>query len=169
MAFSVQYKMSGGRELQRALAKFSPGRQRAIARRALASASTLTLRAAKQRAPVETGLLRKSLGKKTKTYPNKGTVVVAIGPRTGFRRLVRVKGKLVRRNPTKYAHLVEFGSRPHTVGKGSSLRKRRQRGVMHPGVAARPFLRPALDTTAQAAIAAFQSHAWDLISRELAK
>lgn len=55
------------------------------------------------------------------------------------------------RNPRRYAHLVEFGVAPHAVGKGSKLKKKgkaaaNQTGIMHPGHAPRPFMRPAWDS-----------------------
>lgn len=42
------------------------------------------------------------------------------------------------------AHLVEFGTAPHLVGKKA-----------HPGAAAKPFLRPAFDETAQETLTIF--------------
>lgn len=54
-----------------------------------------------------------------KTYKATGVVISVVGPRAGFMRVVDGK----ERRPSKYAHLVEYG----TVNK-----------------AAKPFLRPAL-------------------------
>lgn len=51
-----------------------------------------------------------------------------------------------------YAHMVEFGTRPHSVVKGSSLRSSRAQTAQHPGTKARPFMRPALDSQAKAAV-----------------
>ena len=42
-----------------------------------------------------------------------------------------------------YAHMVEFGTKPHVIGDGT-----------HPGVQAKPFMRPALDAQSQAAVVA---------------
>jgi len=47
--------------------------------------------------------------------------------------------------PANYAHLIEGGVRPHTTGKGSSLRSGKSGGVRHPGFAAKPWLNPAID------------------------
>lgn len=52
----------------------------------------------------------------------------------------------------RYAHLVEFGTAPHFMGKqggGKSVLGRK----VHPGAAARPFLRPAFDTKKGEAVA----------------
>ena len=47
-----------------------------------------------------------------------------------------------------YAHMVEFGTRPHSISKGG-------RGeANHPGVPPRPFMRPAIDAEAQSAVVA---------------
>ena len=69
-----------------------------------------------------TGLLARSIGKKRKIYRASGNTIVVVGVRMEFKR------KSGTRNPSKYAHLVEYG---HQV-RGGGL------------VAARPFLRPAL-------------------------
>ena len=53
----------------------------------------------------QSGLLRKSLNKKLKTYPEKMTVVGIIGPRTSV--VGEFEGK--KRWPVKYAHLQEKG------------------------------------------------------------
>lgn len=132
-----------------------------ILKRAIGAGTKLILREAKARAPRETGLLRKSLGRKVKVYRNSGTVVGIVGPRAGFKETVtRSRGRWlpgpVVSDPIRYAHLVELGTRPHALGKGSNLRKGRQSGHTHPGAAARPFLRPAvqaLGTQVRAAIA----------------
>jgi len=42
-----------------------------------------------------------------------------------------------------YAKMVEFGTKPHIIGDG-----------VHPGVMPKPFMRPALDTEANAAVLA---------------
>ena len=64
----------------------------------------------------------------------------------------RVVARVVAGGKTKsganvfYAHMVEFGTRPHALSKGGE--------VTHPGTAPRPFMRPAIDSQAQNAILA---------------
>lgn len=90
------------------------------------------------------GLLKKSIGVKVKTYKS-GVTVAIIGPRTDYRsvrdpgtgKVVRqtkknatkfaaiAKGGAFIQNPTKYAHLLELGTKK---------------------MAARPFLRPAIES-----------------------
>ena len=79
--------------------------------------------AAKREVPVDTGLLKKSIGKKVKTYRQDGVVWVAVGPRSGFEE--HIDGVVVK-NPVKYAHLVEghnpFMRRAFDTTKGEVLR-----------------------------------------------
>ena len=103
-----------------------------ILRKAVAEAGKIILKVAKQKAPRESGLLRKSLGRKVKVYRSSGTAVAIVGPRLGFKQVVRrARGKWfpadVASNPVKYAHLVELGT----------VRSKAQ-----------AFLRPALQTHA---------------------
>lgn len=95
-------------------------------RKAVNAAASQVLKAAKSSVPVQSGLLKKSLGKKVRLYKG-GTVAVAlIGPRTGFKKIVVIAagkgavastkkgqkllaqgGRTYTRNPARYAHLVE--------------------------------------------------------------
>lgn len=135
-----EIKLRGDKALTRKLQSLAARTQNTIVRSAAGKAMTPVNRAAKQLAPKETGLLKKSVGKKTKTYPGKGTVWVGVGPRKGFAQEITVTGpdgKPVKRwrDPVKYAHLVEYGTAPHVQPK---------LGITHPGAPAKPFMRPAL-------------------------
>ena len=101
--------------------------------------------------PKESGLLRKSIAKKVKTYATSGTVVAVIGPRAGFGKVVVVDKKTGRtqyRDPLHYSHLVEFGTK---------------------STKAQPFLRPAYDGAKAAALALIESKAREEIAKEAAK
>ena len=100
--------------------------KRRVLRKGVAEGTKLPTKRAKQLAPKETGLLRKSIGRKTKVYRNSGVAVGIIGVRKGFRTEVEVNGRTEIRNPTNYLHLVEFGTA---------------------STPAQPFLRPAWDQT----------------------
>lgn len=107
-----------------------------ILRRAFTKAARIVAKRAKSKLPSKStrtytvnrtqrtyqryGLLKKSIGSKVRTNRKTGDVYVVIGPRRGF--------KEQGRNPEKYAHLVEYGTR-HSK--------------------AHPFLRPALIETKQ--------------------
>lgn len=135
IGFGVGISLDGDKALIRKLERLGRTNDRArkkVIRQAVSAAMTPVNKAAKAKAPIGKtttfpGLLKKSLGKKAKTYG--GTIfVVVIGPRfkPSFRKptgKVSKKGKPLFQNPAKYAHLVELGtshSAPH------------------------PFLRPAL-------------------------
>ena len=75
-----------------------------------------------------TGLLSRSIGKKRKIYRASGNTIVVVGVRMEFKRKAGGSSQGGFRNPSKYAHLVEFG---HSTPGGGF-------------VAPKPFLRPAL-------------------------
>jgi HK97 gp10 family phage protein len=137
MSIDVTIKMDGDREIMRMLAGWNPVSQRRIVRPGVSRGARLVSRTARANAPVESGLLRKSIGVVVKTYKD-GTVVGVVGPRHGFKRAVAGSGKSSKivtrknvgdfsnsrislRNPVKYAHLVHGGTRPHAVGSGSKI------------------------------------------------
>lgn len=55
-----------------------------------------------------------------------------------------------------YGRWIEFGTAAHGIKKGA-VRKtgKLQTGVLHPGISPKPYVRPAFDSMAPAAIAAF--------------
>lgn len=95
----------GDKQLARTFRTLGERVQRKHLRAAVNAASTPVNKAAKAKAAKESGLLKKSLGKKVKTYPERMTVVGIIGPRTNV--VGEYQGK--KRWPAKYAHLVEKG------------------------------------------------------------
>lgn len=133
--------VSGIEPLIRNLGKFKETTERSIVRRSMQFASTPVNKSAKRNVSVDTGALKRSIGKKVKTYRQSGTTAVIIGPRTGFN---TEEG----RNPTKYAHLVELGT-DHS--------------------AAKPFLRPALHENGGVVVSRFRQRTWEGIRREAAK
>ena len=168
----IKLTVSGAGALKLTLDEIVGKIARRAARRAVTEASKLILEVAKANVPKDTGALKKSLGRKVAALKSGGGYIAIIGPRYDSKKLAakgRKKrfGKYRRRkgyaqvmfvNPVKYAHLVEYGTRPHAIGKGSKLRgsnrlsrafglKGKQVGVMHPVGEARPFMRPAGDAT----------------------
>lgn len=83
-----------------------------------------------------TGETTKSIGV-VRVRADLQTVVIKVGPR----RSRPFKGQ--------HAHLLEFGVGPHTItaepGKFLNVRGRPVKRVQHPGFAAQPFMRPAVD------------------------
>ena len=142
-------------------------RQR-IAAKALAAAAKPVVNEAKSRAPKRYGALRGSIASVIRKYPS-GVVVAVIGPRRGWAgKQKRFAGKTGQKGqpiePANYAHLVEYGVRPHAIGKGAKLDRvsrvrmhdgtekvivtkpgTHQQGKRHPGARKQPFMRPAFD------------------------
>lgn len=105
---------------------------------------------------IRTGGLFDSMITVPKINPLKETISVIAGPGkrktvvsmvTGKRSQMAATYKNGKRTekPSKYAHLVEFGTRPHV------FQVRTRKGIesfAHPGARARPFLGPAFDVAA---------------------
>lgn len=104
------------------LSELKNGVRNRVVRKSVSAGSTPMNTAAKRSSEFKnhTRLLRKSLGRKVRTYKNSGATIAVIGPRPGFERTVMKTGgwdvglgrktiKYVRVNPVKYAHLVEGG------------------------------------------------------------
>lgn len=81
-----------------------------------------------------------------------------VGQVTGY---VRAGGKAKKgRGSAFYAHMVEFGTAAHII-KAKAPNKMLAIGyaqVQHPGAKKHPFLRPAMDTQATAALEAMREH-----------
>lgn len=154
-------------------------------RNALREGAVVIRDEARRRVSVRTGALKKSIVAETrgvkgsqdaKGRPTRHVAVVTI-QRKAFEvndKGRAVKAKLLKRGevaknitgkvyPRNYAHLVEFGTAPHALGGGSTVRDRKtgaageQKGAKHPGSRPKAFMRPAYDTKraeAEKAIAA---------------
>ncbi len=124
----IQLALKGDKKLAKALHKLPNAAFNRVIRPANTKVMRPVLKVARQLVPVEYGVLKASLGIKTKTYPRKGIVWTAVGPRVGFHVPIgkEVKKKAGRgdggrfesrgvrtlnyvRSPIKYAHLVELG------------------------------------------------------------
>ena len=167
----IKYATSGVPELYEQLRKADVKIARQAMRKAITKAIKPILADAKQDVPTDTETLKDSLGQKIVSYKGGLSVTGIAGPRYDkrakkvvpgkapkakkFSRMVQRGNKQVEKVPTFYAHLVEKGTRPHALGKGSqiphaNLRRRArqknliQHGNMHPGAKAHPFMGPAL-------------------------
>lgn len=139
-------KVKGLAELQTFLDQLPAKMEANVLRGALRAGAKPLLAAAKAAAPV---------GEPSETNRNRYKLYAG-----ALRDSVRISGRIDKRNgkitasvkaggKTKsgadvfYAHMVEFGTKPHVIGDGT-----------HPGVQAKPFMRPALDAQSGAAIVA---------------
>lgn len=89
--------------------------QKSAERKGMVKASAVIRKAAKARAPKDSGLLKLSIGQKVKRYKRSGSVVGVVGARVDFagKKVVSIRGsskRLENAKPHKYAHLVEFGT-----------------------------------------------------------
>lgn len=147
---AVLFTVRGADELSRRLRDLGPKLNERYVKRIMRSAGQEVVRAAKANVTaIDSGLLRESLGLVVRVNRRTGRVLVVVGPRgdAQFTMVDSRTGKLVKR-PTKYAHLVEFGTQPHQIiRRGISKRTGRPwvQVIQHPGTPARPFMRPAFD------------------------
>lgn len=147
MSLTIRAEITGIKDLMDMLKKFTPAVQRRILRPALNAEGQRVLVQARSNVPVDTKLLKRSLGKRTKTYKD-GRVIVIVGPRRGFREIHKGRPK----NPSNYGHLVEFGAAPHLIASRSSLRtKKMSTAKMHPGAPAQKPLTRAYQTALNSA------------------
>lgn len=144
-------RLEGFKELERTFKTLGERVQRKVLRSAVSAASTPIVKAAKANAEdsKESGTLKKSLGRKIKTYKDTQTVAAIIGPRTS----VTGTWKGRKRWPAKYAHLVERG---HIDEKGNF-------------VPPKPFLKPAYDSTEHQALNVMSNKLAEGVTREAAK
>lgn len=135
-------KMVGSDALIRRLNFLDLKIKKKIAGAVLNRAATPVLTAARRGAPEQTGLLKKSLVKISRSYRGGEMNLVVIGPESKFKGTGMVDGRPVKRWPAKTAHLVEFGTKPHRQPKHWWFRN-----TGHPGATAKPFLEPAFEST----------------------
>lgn len=135
--------VTGLAALQKFLDTLPVKMERSIMRSALRAGANVVRAAAQTNVPVDSGALRASLdASKALTTSTRGGVVTA-----------KVRTKVF------YAKFIEYGTRPHTITArdGGALRFGGgfYKSVDHPGIVnPKAFLRPALDTQAQAAVIA---------------
>ena len=130
MAKGITVHLEGHKELIRALDLLQASVAFSLSRNAARAAMVPVNKAAKQNAKVlqDTGTLWRSIGIKVKRITRAGIVWVGVGPRKGHD-ITLPNGK--KRDPVKYGHLVELGFLNVRTGEH---------------VAARPWLRPAIDS-----------------------
>lgn len=169
----------GGRELAQFLQQLPLKVEKNIMRAALRAGAAVIRDAARENAPVDDGLLRKSV---RVTVSAKGGVVKA-AVKAGDSRAF-------------YAHMVEYGTRPHLIkvredDRPINYRLTQKRSevtrvsiatinrhalrigshfvgpaVHHPGADKKPFMRPALDEKSTAAIQAVSDKIRERLTKE---
>jgi HK97 gp10 family phage protein len=135
-------QVRGGRELQEFLSQLPAKMEANVVRGGLRAGAKVISDAIRENCPEDSGLLKKSI--KISTSIKSGTVLVKI--KTGDKK-------------AWYAHIVEFGARPHDLSRGMTAREERgglislgEGSRLHPGSRATGFIRKALDVNEQKAI-----------------
>ena len=132
-ATGISLHLEGHKELIRALDLLPAFVSFNLSKNAARAAMVPVNKAAKQNAKAiqDTGTLWRSIGIKVKRLPRLGIVWVGVGPRKGHA-IQMPDGRT--RDPVNYGHLVEMGFLNARTGEH---------------VAARPWLRPAIDSKAR--------------------
>lgn len=143
--------IKGLAELQRALDTLPAKVEANIMRGAMRAGANVIKDEAKMQAPRDSGLLASSI--RTAVSLRRGTVTASV--KAGGR---GKKGQ----GTAWYARLVEIGTKAHIIAAppGSALNVSGTvvRSVQHPGAKAHPFLRPAMDNKARAAVEAVREY-----------
>jgi HK97 gp10 family phage protein len=123
-SLNMKADIKGVEEAARSLNRLEKAVRNKVKRKALTKGSQVVNKQIKQNAPTDSKLLRKSLAYKVRTYRQSGVMVSYIGPRLGFREMVRGKP----RDPRYYAHIVERGRKAVAPKKKSVLKFTAQDG-----------------------------------------
>ncbi len=132
----IQFNLSGDRELLVSLRRLDQAVEAKVTRKAVEEAVKPIVEAARQNlirnGTRVTGALAKSMGIRKRSYRGGEIIVAVFGPRRGFKTTFRGK----KHDPANIGHLVEYG---HAPG-GWHAKQANARTV-----AAKPFMRPAID------------------------
>ncbi len=154
MAIVASFSFRGDKEIAAALLALPGTMRKQVIPGALRAAGRVVIPKARGLVPVETGLLKKSLGAVLRGGRRGRPQYLVIGPRTD---IVGVGPDGRKRWPAKYAHLVELGHFQVQPVKG----KTRRHGTAQAAasgkdfVPGRPFLGPAVNGSRDAIKAAF--------------
>jgi hypothetical protein len=158
-----------------------PGKiQKRSMQKAIRAGGAPFVRAARSNAPRLTGLFKRSLDQKIVSYRGGQVVISIVGQKSEVRARKKVRkgrGGISGRGDLVPIHFVEEGIRPHDIpkeGKGPiAIRTPSGRvaivaRIRHPGVKGRHPIRRAADSSAGAAVAAFEAKLSAEVDREAA-
>lgn len=163
----VTFELRGGAELDKLLEELPKRVATRLGRNAVNAGARVIAAEARRRAPVETGDLKKAIRVRSKRSRlpitlrlNSVEATAGVGGREG-----------------PLAHIIEFGTAPHRIvaSPGKVLRfevggdVRFAKAVQHPGAAPKPFLRPAAESKAGAALQQIGDNLGKGIEREALK
>lgn len=146
--------IAGGQQLDELLRTLSGKMQKNVNRAGLRAGAVVLKDEVVENIPVASGELRNSARITSRVRGADVTVSVKVGNRVAW-----------------YAHLVEYGTRPHEIRpkeQGGALQFGgvTTRSVQHPGTRPRPFMRPAVDLKLPAAIDAITAKIRERLTRQ---
>lgn len=154
------FKVEGLAELERRLSELPFKLAKNIMRGALRAGANTMRAEAKARVSVRSGALRDSIRVSARLKGLEVTARVTAGG----------KG---RKGDAFYAHMVEFGTQSHLIlpktKKALVINGQLVKGVLHPGAAPRPFMRPAFDGRAQQAVVDVGKYIAERLDKEALK
>lgn len=177
-------RIDGLAELQRNLDELPAKIEQNILRGALRAGALVIADEARRLVPVQSGQLKESIRVSVRPMPG-GRIVATV--KAGGRFKVYKSGKAVKGAAYRtkrggggydyhapfYAHFVEFGTARHWIKpknrKSLFIAGLLREAVDHPGARAKPFMRPAFDSKARAAVEALAEYIRQRLPKELRK
>jgi HK97 gp10 family phage protein len=155
------FKVDGLAELERELQAIPEKMRNRVLASAFRAGASVYRAKARSLVPSRSGKLRRSI--RISVRVRRGEVDARV-----------TAGKNQKKDDPFYAHMVEFGTTRHQIApkdkKGLQVGDGVVQGTVdHPGARERPFMRPAFDTSSDAALAAVAKSLRERIPKELGK
>ncbi len=175
MAQRLTIGFEGEKKLFRVLARMEKKFQKKATRKAMRQAAKPLRKKMRSLAPKSSGLLKVSIATKIVYYRRTQTVVAVVGARSEIKgkkatEIAGAKNRLAK--PSRYVHLVESPTKPHTIapkGEGGVLAvggNLVRKPIQHPGTKGTRFTQRSLQATRQASITAMADSLRDSIRAE---
>ena len=136
-----------------------------VVRGAMRAAAKPLLEAARREVPKRTGALLSSIRYSSGFSRRSGEMLAQVKVGGRITKAQRAKGM----QDAYYAHMVEFGTKPHIIKGPIVLNGIKRWNVHHPGSGANGFMRRAFDASGQAVVDAYADYMRARIPKELAK
>lgn len=170
MSLTTNATVKGDKEVLRALKRLKrPAAAKRALRKGMNAGTSVLVKAVKARVrrgagPVP-GLLKKSIGKRVKTF--RQAVAGFVGPRRGF---LHILADGTRVDPVRYGHIEEYGRAAVSAKAGGVLANTKTVfGKKVAPYAGHPFLRPAWDEERGSIVATMGRETMAGVEKELAK
>lgn len=160
----MEVEIQGLDQLYRLLQELPVRIEKNVLRGGLRAGAVVLREEAKRGVPVKSGALRDSIRVSTRSRRGIVSARISAGTRAG----------VARDRDAYYAHMVEFGTKPHIIrsriAKALLLQKGRYiEGINHPGARRKPFMRPAFDHAWRKAVDRTAEYIRDRLPGEIAK